>query len=40
MAHQIAKDEKISVAKAFSQAAKENPALYQKHLEEAPVAKR
>ena len=40
LAHKTALDLKISVAAAYSKVAAENPALYQKHLEGCPIAKR
>lgn len=40
VAHKLASDAKISVSAAFSRVARENPELYKKHLEAAPVSKR
>jgi hypothetical protein len=39
-AHKLASEQKVSVAYAFSQVARENPALYQKHLAECQAARR
>jgi hypothetical protein len=40
LAHKTARDEKITLAAAYSRVAREHADLYDEHLQSAPVAKR